>query len=80
MLTEKNVYAYRKYFDTDNCAFAEPGNQIMIFNEKTNTYHVSPPKETNETFMNRLERCKEEQRNLFLDEWQPFNYEDGKLY
>ncbi len=80
MLTEKNVYEYRKYFDTDNCAFAEPGNQIMIFNKKTSTYHISPPEETNEIFMDRLKRCEEEQRNLFFEEWEEFVMKPGVLY
>lgn len=80
MLTEKNVYAYRKYFDTDNCAFAEPGNQIMVLNEETNIYHVSPPDETDEIFMDRLERCKKENKNLFFDEWNELIYEEKCLY
>lgn len=80
MLTSKSLWEYRKQFDTNKCVFAEPGNQIMVLNETTNTYYVSPPDETDEIFMNRLERCKKENKNLFFDEWNTLVYEEKCLY
>ena len=80
MLTSKSLWEYRRQFNTNKCFFAEPGNQIMILDEETDNYHISPFDETDEIFMDRLERCKKEQQNLFFKEWETFSYKEGCLY
>lgn len=80
MLTSKCIWAYRDFFNNNDCAFAEPGNQIMILNSVTGDCYLSPFNETDEIFFDRIERCKREQRNLFFEEWKPINYEKEKIY
>ncbi len=72
MLTSKCVWAYREQFGNHNCAFAEPGNQIMIFNKETGISYLSPTGETDVVFFDRLARSQSEGRNLFYEEWDPF--------
>ena len=80
MLSGKSVYAYREQFDTDDCAFAEPSNNIMVTNPANGKTYISPNAETDESFMNRLERCKIEQRNLFFEEWEEFVMKPDVVY
>ncbi|MBE6826592.1 MAG: hypothetical protein E7511_06890 [Ruminococcus sp.] len=79
MLTEKSVYAYRVFFNTNDCAFAEPGNQIVVSDENGKTY-ISPFTETDEQFTDRLERCQQTGHNLFFEEWDEFEYKKGMIY
>lgn len=79
MLTEKSVYAYRSFFNTNDCAFAEPGNQIVVSDENGKTY-ISPFDETDEQFSDRLERCQQTGHNLFFEEWKEFECEKGMIY
>lgn len=80
MLTSKCVWAYREQFDTNKCMFAEPGNEIMVINPDTGKYHISPYNETEEEFMDRLERSKRENRNLYFEEWDEFIMLPGVMY
>lgn len=80
MLTSKCVLAYREQFDTYDCAFAEPSCNIMVVDPDTGKYHISPYNETDEEFMDRLERSKREHRNLFFEEWDEFIMKPGVLY
>lgn len=80
MLTSKCVWAYREQFGTNECAFAEPSCSIMVLNPDTMKYHISPYNETEEEFMDRLERSKRENRNLFFEEWDEFIMIPGVMY
>lgn len=80
MLTSKCVWAYREQFDTKKCVFAEPSSHIMVLNPDTGKYYISPYNETEEECMDRLERSKRENRNLFFEEWDEFIMIPGVLY
>ena len=80
MLTSKCVWAYRVQFGTKKCMFAEPSCNIMVVNPDTGKTHISPHNETDEEFMDRLERSKCEHRNLFFEEWDEFIMKPGVLY
>lgn len=52
----------------------------MVLNPDTGKYYISPYNETEEEFMDRLERSKRENRNLFFEEWDEFIMIPGVLY
>lgn len=60
--------------------FAEPSSNIMVLNPDTGKYYISPYNETEEEFMDRLERSKRENRTLFFEEWDEFIMIPGVLY
>ena len=80
MLTSECVWAYREQFNTNSCAFEEPGSCIVVENQDTGVSYISPPDETEKVFMDRLERCKREQRNLFFEEWEAYKAISDVLY
>lgn len=80
MLTSKCIWSYRKQFCTNDCTFAEPGNNVMIIDPDTGKTHISPDSETEKDFMDRLDRSKREHRNLFFEEWEEFAMKPGVIY
>ncbi|MBP1545190.1 MAG: hypothetical protein J6A37_01150 [Oscillospiraceae bacterium] len=80
MLTSNCIDEYRNFFDTTLCAFCEPSDKIMVFCEETHTWYISPTNETDEMFKDRINRCKEEKRNLFFEEWEIFNPNVDVIY
>lgn len=72
MLTSKCIWTYREQFNNEDCFFAEPGNNIIIINPDTKKTYISPEEETEIIFMDRINRCKQEHRNLFFEEWDEF--------
>lgn len=60
--------------------FCEPSDKIMVYNDKTDMWHISPTNETDEIFKDRINRCKEEKRNLFFEEWETFNPNADVIY
>ena len=80
MLTSKCVWAYRAEFNTNDSAFVEPSNNIMVVDPATGKAHISPNSETEKECMERLNRSKREHRNLFFEEWEEFVTKPGVLY
>ena len=80
MLSSECIWAYREQFGDSECAFAEPSSNIFVVNPDTGIAYISSGYETDEEFFNRLERCKQEHRNLFFEEWDEFVIEPGVLY
>ena len=74
------ITKYRELFPEDGCAFSEPGPGVFILMHSSGKCLISPFFETNDEFIDRLERCKAENRNLFYEEWSEFSCEDGKIY
>jgi hypothetical protein len=72
--------AYREQFKDNNCAFAEPGNRIMVINPENGKTYISPFEESESDFMGRIERSKQECRNLFFEEWEEDVLIPGVLY
>lgn len=79
MISFECMDAYRKQYPQDECAPEEPGD-VMITRSFDRQSFVPPKDETNEIFMDRLERSKKADRNLFYEEWKPFEYEDDCDY
>lgn len=73
MLNKQCMIAYRKQYPKDNCFFDESIGDILIENKKRRLF-VAPDDETNKKFIERLERSKLLRRNLFYEEWIPFEY------
>lgn len=80
MLTSECVWAYREQFNSNECIFAEPSNNIMITDKDSNKSYISPHDETEKIFMDRLVRCEREQRNLFFEEWEEYIPQNNVRY
>lgn len=80
MLTSSCIDSYRDYFGTTLCAFCEPSNKNKVYCGETHTCYISPTNETVEMFMDRINCCKEEKRNLFFEEWETFNPNADVIY
>lgn len=78
MPDESCLFEYRMLFPKDKCFFSEPGPGIIIMTGKS--IFVSPVTETKEIFLTRLTRCKNENKNLFYQEWEEYDYDSGFLY
>lgn len=61
------ILKYREQYPEDGCAYLEPSNFVFVDNgEKV---LLNPRDETDEIFLDRLERSKRAGRNLFYEEW-----------
>lgn len=80
MISYTSILEYRKLYPNDICVYNEPGNGILISNRTTGASFISPDGESDETFLDRISRSKEENKNLFYDEWEKFEYEEGMIY
>lgn len=76
MLSKQCMTAYRKQYPKDNCFFEESLGDIVIENVRKRKVFSAPPDETNEKFIERLNLSKLLKRNLFYEEWIPFEYSD----
>lgn len=73
------ILKYRQQYPEDQCAWMEPSNFVFVDNGKR--VLLSPREETDEIFLDRLERSKACGRNLFFEEWiDEFNPEPGVQY
>ena len=79
-LSHNCLIAYHKQFPKGDCGFDDPSGKVGITDPKNDTYYLQPDGETDESFMDRLERSKKAERNLFYKEWKPFEYEQGCDY
>lgn len=79
MLTDTCIEKYREQYPLDDCFYGEPNDLIMISNDENVTV-IQPIDETEAVFLDRLERSKKAGKNLFFEEWNRFEYEEGMLY
>lgn len=79
MISYESILKYREQFPHDKCFFSEPGTGVMLTSSAGKAF-ISPPTEDDAIFMDRLERCQKEKRNLFYDEWDLFTYKKNILY
>lgn len=71
MIKWENILKYREQFGTDNCAYIEPDSFSRIFVEDSNGIpYIQPKEETDEVFLDRIERSKQAGENLFFKEWE----------
>ncbi|MDO4281760.1 MAG: hypothetical protein Q4C56_09030 [Peptococcaceae bacterium] len=62
------ILAYRKQYPEDDCAWMAPSCEY-VFIDNGDKALINPPGETDEIFLDRLERSKAAGRNLFYEEW-----------
>ncbi len=77
-LTIRCVDAYKEQYPDDHCFIHITGGGVNI-ETKHKTYR-QPYDETEEEFFDRLERSRKVGRNLFYEEWEIFEYEEGTVY
>ncbi len=74
----------KQYYDTypeDDIGIEEnSGGRISIYSPNTGKNYLQPRNETEETFIDRIERSRQTGRNLFYEEWETFEYEDDCYY
>lgn len=79
MLSEKSIIEYKKRFPKDLCFFMEPDNHIAVSKSKNSPVYISSLQETDETFLDRLNRSIEKGKNLFYEEWEVYNSSNDVL-
>lgn len=81
MISWDNIVKYREQFNTNRCAYLEPDTlaRVGVETEDGNTY-IQPINETDDVFVNRLERSKIANENLFFKEWEKLEYDPNVLY
>lgn len=73
--------AYHAQYPKDSCCFGEPSGHCLIgYGKKQEKTVIEPEGETVATFLDRLERSKKSGRNLFYEEWEPFEYDPDLIY
>ncbi len=77
-LSEKCVELYIDQYPDDHCGFQVPGYYFKIEHEET--MYIQPETETDESFVDRLERSRNAGRNLFYEEWDIFEYDGDCIY
>ncbi len=67
MVSIDSIKKYRKVFNTDSCAYNEPGyGEVIITDDEHHVSYIGTWKETDEEFLDRIERSLKAGRNLFL--------------
>lgn len=81
MISGTALKAYRETFSNSRCFHLETSTMLLIEKpgRKGKTYR-QPSDETEEQFLDRIERSKKAGRNLFYEEWPEFQRKKGCLY
>ena len=81
MISYENIKRYRNAFPKDSCAYdAASYGEVIVTNGETGESFKSDLNETDEVFLDRLQRSIEQKTNLFYIEWQPNAYKQDCLY
>ncbi|MDO4281756.1 MAG: hypothetical protein Q4C56_09010 [Peptococcaceae bacterium] len=73
------ILAYRNQYPEEDCRWLEPSDFVFIYNGEKTLLNLR--EETDEIFLDRLERSKAAGRNLFYEEWtDEFVLEPGVRY
>ena len=78
ILSEECLKLYKDMYPDDYIAYFVPSHEVII--ESGDITYMQTSEETDEMFIDRLERCKSAGRNLFYEEWELFEFEDGVDY
>ncbi len=74
MITSDCILKYQEQFNTYQCAYYEPSTPPLVFIEDSNgKAYIQPENETDEIFLDRLERSITAGENLFFKEWDKLN-------
>lgn len=74
MISYKCIEAYRKQYPKDGCWTDECWGDAIVEREIDEKSFYNPKGESDEVFMDRLNRSREVGRNLFYEEWEEFDY------
>lgn len=81
MVSIDSIKKYRKVFNTDSCGYNEPGyGEVIVTDDEHHVSYIGTRKETDEEFLDRIERSLKAGRNLFYEEYQKLVYEEGWIY
>lgn len=67
MVSFESILKNREQYPDDLCAYLEPTNFVIV--RHGDLCKLSENEESDESFLDRLERSKKEGRNLFFVEW-----------
>lgn len=77
MIHPDSILKYHEAFPEDACGYAVPSSLVAIDSHVDQRTFISPIDEDDETFIDRIERSKEAGRNLFYEEWEEEEMEEG---
>ena len=78
MISSKCWLKYMELFKTSSPMFYHANDGSLMIEADGRTL-IQPENETDESFMERLNRCTKE-HNVFLEEWEEFKYEPDCIY
>ena len=74
-MSDDMIMAYEEVFPESKLCFLSPSGDMTAVDLEKNKEFVMPFDETEEVFMDRIRRSKEQGRNLFFEEWPPLVHE-----
>ena len=77
IISKESIKAYRKQFTDSACGYSIPNGCLRVGDLKNGRTYIAPDNETEELFLDRLERSKKEGRNLFFIEWHEQKHKKG---
>lgn len=82
MISGECLREYGRQYPNDDCGYEESSASglVSLSNEKGKMVIQKDKNETDEIFMDRLKRSKACGRNLFFEEWKPFEYLPNRDY
>lgn len=78
MIKSSLLIEYMDLYPNDNCCYDEPNDNVVITHD--GKVYEQPETETDESFEDRLNRCKKTGENLFVKEWEIAKYNKDVLY
>ena len=63
-----------------SCGYVQPGPVLWITVEDSDVVYSPRGYETDASFMDRIERCKQTGKNLFFKEWKRDKYDPDAVY
>ena len=70
VISRECVKAYWKQYPESACGYCPPDGGLMVSNLENGKTYFAPDDETNEKFMDRLEKSEKEKKNLFFEKWE----------
>ncbi len=83
MISDRLRLKYEEMFYPAEMYGSYIDNALVTTNPETGKHYICPLDETDEIFLDRIERSKQAGRNLFFVEWpeaKPFVHDPEKLY
>lgn len=74
-MNDSMIRAYEEAFPESKLCFLSPSGDATAVDLENNKEFIMPFEETEEVFMDRIRRSKEQGCNLFFQEWPPLVHE-----